>query len=321
MKKNNVLIASAGRRVELVQSFQHALRDHFPEAQVFTVDLNPDYSAACNISDRYFKVPRVDSPDYISKLIEICVANDVGLIVPTIDTELLILAENQQLFLDHGITPVISSIDLVSKCRDKRKTAELFARNEIDAPRIYPKDKIDFPCFCKPYDGSSSVGTAIIHSPDMLSEHILLDEKNMFMELIGPEYREYTVDAYYDKQSKLCCLIPRQRIEIRSGEVSKGITRKDFVYEYLLDKLMELDGAKGCITIQVFGNPETKYVKGLEVNARFGGGYPLSHAAGADYPDWLIREYLLGENISFFDKWGKDLLMLRYDAKVLISHD
>jgi carbamoyl-phosphate synthase large subunit len=58
----------------------------------------------------------------------------------------------------------------------------------------------------------------------------------------------------------------------------------------------------------------------LEINPRFGGGYPLTGAAGADYCAWLIAEYLLNKEIGFFDDWEADLLMLRYDAKVIL-HD
>ncbi|MEI8597182.1 hypothetical protein P4S64_04325 [Vibrio sp. M60_M31a] len=82
-----------------------------------------------------------------------------------------------------------------------------------------------------------------------------------------------------------------------------------------------LKGARGCITFQLFVNEETESVKGLEVNPRFGGGYPLSNDAGAKFTDWLIKEYLQEEDIDFFDSWEPNLLMLRYDAKVLVHEN
>ncbi len=147
------------------------------------------------------------------------------------------------------------------------------------------------------------------------------DEKMMFMEYIDPTHIEFTVDVYYDRMGQLKCAVPRQRIEVRGGEVSKGATRRHFVYEYLLPRLAKLRGARGCITVQVFANETIGRFAALEINPRFGGGYPLSYSAGANYPGWLIDEYLLGREIKFFDKWENNLLMLRYDAKVLVREN
>lgn len=319
MANNNVLILSAGRRVELVEAFQQALQRHFPSAHVFTTDLHATLSAACRVSAQSFKAPRVTEPSYVDYLLKLCVKEKIGLVVPTIDTELNVLAVNKARFEAKGIHLVISDPELVAVCRDKRATADTYARLNIDQPKIYDKDNIKFPSFCKPYDGSCSIGALPLYTPDMLTQELLDDEKNMFMELVGKEYSEYTIDAYYDRHSKLCCLVPRERLEIRAGEVSKGATRKNYVYHYLRQRLVELGGARGCITVQVFANPQTQSIKALEINPRFGGGYPLAHAAGADYPDWLIREYLLGETLDFYEGWKNNLLMLRYDAKIIVD--
>lgn len=319
--KYNILVLSAGRRVELVQEFQQALKTHFPKAKVFTTDLYPELSAACQISSEGFKAPRVSSLEYIDFLLELCISNKIGLVIPTIDTELQVLANNREKFEAMGINIIISSPALIEVCRDKRKTAETYSNLNISQPEIYEKAHISFPCFCKPYDGSCSIGALPLFTPDMLTEELLRDEKNMFMELVGKEYSEYTIDVYYDRNGKLSCLLPRERIEVRGGEVSKGATRKNYVYEYLRYRLEDLKGARGCITAQVFANPDNEIIKALEINPRFGGGFPLSHAAGADYADWLIREYLLDEKIDFFDGWEDNLIMLRYDAKVLVRAD
>lgn len=319
--RNNVLVLSAGRRVELVQAFQQALQRYFPDAKVFTTDLRPELSAACQTADQAFKAPRVTAPDYIDFLFELCTKKNIGLVVPTIDTELQVLADNRERFESSGVNLIISSPELIAVCRDKRKTAETYASLNITQPEIYAKNNIVFPCFCKPYDGSCSIGALPLHTPDMLTQELLDDEKNMFMELIGKEYSEYTIDIYYDHNGQLRCLVPRERLEVRGGEVSKGATRKNYVYDYLRARFEGLKGARGCITAQVFANPDNKTIKALEINPRFGGGFPLSHAAGADYADWLIREYLLNEAIGFFDAWENNLVMLRYDAKVLVREN
>ncbi|EGR0753319.1 TPA: ATP-grasp domain-containing protein [Vibrio vulnificus] len=316
--KSNILVSSAGRRVELVEAFKQSLIKYMPHGKVFCSDMRPELSSACQVADEYFSVPRVTEDGYIDCLLNLCEQKKIGLVIPTIDTELLVLAENRHRFLAKGIQVIVSDELLISYCRDKRKTAELFDSLGIDQPKILDRTKLTYPCFCKPYDGSCSVGAIALFSESDLTREILDNPKNMFMEFIPKSYSEYTIDAYYSKDSILKCLVPRKRLEVRGGEVSKGVTRNNFVYDYLLDRAKILKGARGCITFQLFVNEITQSIKGLEINPRFGGGYPLAHDSGAHYTDWLIREFLNDENIGFFDNWEPNLIMLRYDAKVLV---
>lgn len=317
---NNVLILSAGRRVELVEAFKTELRTRFSDAHVFAADMKPQLSAACQVADASFVVPRVTALDYVDRLIDLCLCHHIGLVIPTIDTELLALALDVDRFARHGIYVIISTPDFIRSCRDKRKTARLFEEIGMVSPEIYSRDKVKFPCFAKPFDGSCSIGAVAVFTSAQLTPAMLSDEKLMFMQLIDKSFTECTVDAYYNQSGELCCFVPRERIEVRAGEISKGVTRKKRAYDYLLSRLPLLKGAKGCITVQLFVNPDESTFYALEINPRFGGGYPLAYSAGANYPGWLIDEYLLGRSVSFFDQWEADLLMLRYDAKVLV-HD
>ena len=86
-------------------------------------------------------------------------------------------------------------------------------------------------------------------------------------------------------------------------------------------KFSKIDGAKGCITLQVFFNEKTATIVAIEINPRFGGGFPLSYLAGGNYPKWIIEEYLLNQEIEYFDEWENNLLMLRYDDEILIHND
>lgn len=320
MKKTNILILSAGRRVDLTLAFKNELTQLIPDGLVFAIDLAPNLSAACQIADHHFQAPRVTSRAYIPFLLDLCREYNIGLIIPTIDTELQTISRNLKLFKDHGISAVVSDIGLVEKCRDKRKTASLFSSLGIDSPVLMERDMLSFPLFAKPFDGSCSIGANTILRKEDLTEVMLNDDKLMFMELIGKEFTEFTVDIYYDKKGTLRCLVPRQRVEIRAGEISKGITKKSFIYDYLLHKTKKIPGARGCLTLQLFANEKTSEIKAIEINPRFGGGYPLSYEAGANYPKWLIQEYLLEEDLEFFEDWEENLLMLRYDSKVLV-HD
>jgi len=319
MTNYNILITSAGRRLELVQAFQQELKRIIPNAVVYATDMHPILSSACQVADGSFSVPRVTDDDYIDCLLKLCLQNKVGMVVPTIDTELMVLAENRTLFEKNGVYIIISSVDLIASCRDKRKTKGLFERISVRSPEIYDRTELIFPCFSKPYDGSCSVGAKPLNHSDQLTAELLSDDKMIFMELIDDHHTEFTVDAYYDRRGELKCLVPRQRIEVRGGEVSKGVTRRHDVYDHLLPACNKVEGARGCLTIQLFVDLERNSFIGLEINPRFGGGYPLAYSAGANYPGWLISEYFQGGEIGFFDGWESNLLMLRYDAMELIS--
>ncbi|SOY49468.1 ATP-grasp domain-containing protein [Cupriavidus taiwanensis] len=315
---NNVLLLSAGRRVELAEAFQAELASRKLDARLFATDMRPALSAACQVADVAIEAPRVTEPGYIDFLLRTCLSHEIGIVVPTIDTELLLLSKHRERFAEAGIHLIISDESLVTVCRDKRSTASLFSEIGIDSPEIFDRSDLRFPCFAKPYDGSCSIGAALLREPADLTASMLADDKMMFMEYIDARHVEYTVDAYYDRRGELVCAVPRERIEVRGGEVSKGITRRHVVYDYLLPRLRKLRGARGCITLQLFANEFTGRFAALEINPRFGGGFPLSYSAGANYPGWLVDEYLLGQDVPFFDRWESDLLMLRYDAKKLV---
>jgi len=315
----NILICSAGRRVELVQAFVEQAKQYSPATQVHAMDAQSHMSSACQVADRAATCPRITESGYIDFLLDYALTHEIGLIIPTIDTELRLLATEKKQFSAHGIHVLVSSLELVSACRDKRVTGELFQSLDIEYPELYRQEALQFPCFVKPYDGSCSIGARVIQTPDELTETITSDPKMMFMAYVDKSYDEYTMDAYYS-EGQLKCLVPRKRVEVRAGEVSKGLTVKTWLYEFLQPRLLNLPGAVGCITLQVFANDALEHCIGLEINPRFGGGYPLAYAAGANYPGWLIQEYLVDENIPFFEAWENDLLMLRYDASVLVKN-
>lgn len=219
----NILITSAGKRVSLVRIFQEALRKLSLQAKVYTTDMKPEMAPAGFVSDGCFKVPRVTDDNYINRLIDICYTNNIGLIIPTIDTELALLAENKSLLREKGVEVIVSSTDFVCTCRDKRKTSALFQQLDICIPEIRDKYHPKFPLFAKPYDGSLSKDIYVIRNSEELTPEIMQHPKLIFMEYIDKtQYKEFTVDMYYGKDNKVKAIIPRERVEIRAGEINKG---------------------------------------------------------------------------------------------------
>ena len=314
---HNIIITSAGQRVALVRDFKETLVRFYAEAKVFTTDMNPELAPAAYVSDGCFEVLRVTDENYISQLLDICKKNEIGMIVPTIDTELLVLAENKKLFNDNDIIVCVSDLDFIIVCRDKRNTGDFLEKHNIRVPKAVDKYNPTFPLFAKPYDGSLSTNLHYIKNAEELTQDILDDPKLLFMEYIDKEtYKEYTIDMYYGTDNCVKCIVPRERIKIRAGEINKGRTVKCPLMDYIKERLDKIEGCIGCICIQVFFNPLTEDVVGIEINPRFGGGYPQSYAAGGNYPEMLIKEYFLGEKIAYIDDWKDNMLMLRFDDAV-----
>lgn len=313
----NILLLSAGRRVSLMNIIKDSIKRLEIDSNVFTVDAKMDNSPACMLNENHsYQVPRVDDSNYLQEILKLAHKNSIKLIVPTIDTELMILSKNRNIFLDQNIEILVSDSDVIKICQDKSRQKELFNSFNIMTPELLNPKKLSFPLFAKPKTGSRSQGILSAKSINEIPTSSLENEELIFMELIDKEiYDEFTVDMYFDSQSNLIDLVPRHRIIVRDGEVSVGKTNKGKIYEILLEKFKSFVGARGCITAQFFFNPKNEFLYGIEINPRFGGGYPLSDYAGAKFFEYAIKEYLLNEKIKVQSSWKDNIKMLRHDSE------
>ncbi|MCR8871006.1 ATP-grasp domain-containing protein [Peribacillus frigoritolerans] len=322
MKKFTVLFTSSGRRVSLIQHFKDMLLNLNLDGKIITTDLKRT-SPARFIADEHVTVPRVSSEDYISSLLHICRDHNVSLIVPLIDTELGVLSQNKEIFEEIGVTVLVSSPYVNEICFDKRKTAQFFTEAGFDTPIEYDvqevinQESIAYPYLIKPAKGSSSVGVYKINNKKELEFFYEYLNEPVLQELVVGE--EYTIDVLTDFNGEVITAVPRLRMETRAGEVSKGMTVRNFL---LIKKAKEivakLPGAVGCITLQCFLT-ENNEVKFTEINPRFGGGFPLSLEAGADFPRHLVESLLGVKSDLDVNKWRDGLVMLRYDDAIFVN--
>ena len=286
---------------------------------VATADMRPSMSSACQDNEIHVELPHVNAPDYAERLEKYCRNAGVRLVVPTIDTELPVLARLKAHFATFDCAIAVSDLPLVEHCADKRLTGTLFESMGLKMPRRMEIDDLSYPLIIKPYDGSLSAGISVLRDPSELTPSHLDNPRNMFCQYLEhSDHDEFTCDAYFDRHNNIRAVVPRLRIETRGGEVSKGQTVHNEIVPLLTQQLAHLPGAIGCLTIQIMRHRETCELYLIEVNARFGGGYPLTAQAGANYHEWLIEEYILGRRIVDFSAWQDRLLMLRYDAEIFI---
>ena len=311
-----VLFTSVGRRTALVRLFRQAIESLGLRPLLVTADLRPDASAAW-AGDVHELVPRATESGYVTAVAELCRRRGVRLVVPLIDPELPILAEGREEIEAAGSAVLVSSPQCNAICFDKRRTERFFREAGFRAPRILDIEAVladegtTYPLFVKPARGSCSVGAAVVRNRKELEYLAWAVPDPVLQErVLG---HEYTVDVLVDARGRARCAVPRLRVETRAGEVSKGLTvkRRD-VMDAAARVAEALPGAYGCQTIQCFVTPEEEIVF-IEVNPRFGGGFPLAAQAGADFPRWIV-EWTLGRDPDIpFDAWSDELAMLRFD--------
>lgn len=321
-KEFNILFTSAGRRVSLIRLFRKALDELGLKGKLVTTDLSKD-APAPYAADIRESVPRVTDPGYIEELKNICLRHNICLLVPLIDTELHLLAPHRELFANIGVTLLVSSPAVNEICFDKCRTAVFFRNSGFMTPKIFDplellsSSQTNYPLLLKPADGSCSVGVHKIRNARELEFFVDYVPNAIVQELISGQ--EYTLDILVDFEGNVRSVVPRLRIETRAGEVSKGMTVKHRAIMDAGKRLVEaLPGALGCITVQCFLTPDGDIVF-IEVNPRFGGGFPLAAEAGADFPRWII-EMMLNRNPEIeLDGWCDGLVMLRYDEAIFID--
>jgi carbamoyl-phosphate synthase large subunit len=318
----NVLLTSVGRRISLLRAFRRELRALPQRGRVFATDVST-LSAGYHDADAGLQVPRSTDPAYVPRLLEIVRAERIHVIVPLIDTDLVPLAQHREAFLEHGCHVIVSDLEQVLLTRDKAVSAERFRALGFDAPRVFGPAELEhlealpYPVFVKPAGGSSSIGATRADDVETLRYHLARTAAPVVESFEDGE--EFTIDVFADFQGRPRCVVPRRRLETRAGEVSKGLTVKDRAMMAAASRLVSaLGGCRGCITLQCFRTVDRRYVF-FEANLRFGGGYPLSYEAGANFPAWILR-LVAGEEIPPFDEWEDGLLMLRYDDAVFVKN-
>jgi len=314
----NILILSAGRRVELVQCFKKAAQKLNINSSIVTGDYS-ETAPANFFSDKAYKLPKISDSDYISSIVEICSKEKISLIVPTIDTELLLLAEQKQ-YIESSTNAklAISDYEVIDICRDKIKTQYFMENNDFGVPKMISLDEnftnLQYPLFIKPKSGSSSINTFKVNNSDELLTYKSIINEPIIQQYIEGE--EYTVDVFLDFDSNVISIVPRLRIATRSGEISKGRIEKD---RQIIDNVKELVKALkpiGHITVQLMKTEDG--IKYIEINPRFGGGAPMSIQAGADSCENYYR-LLLGEKLEYHENYRENITFVRFDSSICLD--
>jgi carbamoyl-phosphate synthase large subunit len=304
----NILLTCAGRRNYLVQLFQGALGDR---GQVIACDSSAS-AAALTEADQQVVVPAVDQPEYFGVLRSICRERRVRLLFSLNDLELAELAHQAPCLREVGTIPVIASPHAIATCLDKWATFNWLRARGIPTPETYlaPADArralaqgtIQFPLLIKPRWGSASIGVEHVETDRALTLAYEWGQIRVRRTILGPMSRaepesglviqerlqgqEYGIDVVNDLGGRHVCTFGRRKLGMRAGETDRAVTVTDPRLEQLGRALGEGLGHVGNLDCDLMMTDRGCFV--LDLNPRFGGGYPFSHLAGANLPAAFI---------------------------------
>jgi carbamoyl-phosphate synthase large subunit len=268
-------------------------------------------------------VPPIHEPDYVDVLFDLARREKIGLLIPLIDLDLLPLARAKERFAAAGCTVVVTSAETVAICRDKQQSFRHLRAAGIDTPTTWTYEELlrekrrTLPYFVKPRSGSAGAGLHLVETEYDFQQIPRWVDDPIIQEYVRGD--EYTLDVYAGFDGRPACVVPRRRLRVRGGEVSQSQVALDADLIAVGRRVVQsLRGCMGVVTIQCIRRANNG-ITVIEINPRFGGGVPLSIAAGADMPAWLLAEHL-GRMVRIPPTARIDgLLMTRYDQSVFLK--
>jgi carbamoyl-phosphate synthase large subunit len=171
--------------------------------------------------------------------------------------------------------------------------------------------------FLKPRSGRGSVGAFPIINETELRFFLGYVPDPVVQEFLAG--REFTIDLLTDFNGRTISAVPRERLVVRSGVSDRGRTCNNPPMLQLAVRTAEALDIRGPANIQVKLDKDKATI--FEVNPRFSGGIPLTLAAGADFPAWLI-EMCCGRRVrSFLGKFTDGLMMACYESALFLTEE
>ncbi len=323
MKQTNILFTCAGRRNYLINYFKEALNGN---GRIVAVDMQLSAPALVD-ADKALAVPGIYDSAYIPALKTIIQEEKIDAVISLNDLELPILAKHKEDLEKMGAKVLISPQEVIDVCFDKWKTYHFFKQNNINTPETYinlasaleaiAENKLQFPLVVKPRWGSASISIDIVESKEELELAYRLQHLKVMRSILGTvsssdsensiliqekiNGAEYGIDILNDFEGNFHDAFVRKKMGMRSGETDKAVSVVDDNFTQIAQKIGLATKHVGNMDCDFFvADGEVYY---LEMNPRFGGGYPFSHEAGVNTPAiylaWLNKE----EHISVYNNF------------------
>ncbi len=313
----NILFSCAGRRAYLLKYFRAAL-DEIGGGKIFATDMSP-FAPALAFADVALRVPSVYAGNYLDELEKICRENAIDALFSLNDLELPILASARERFAAAGTRLVVSAPKVIEICFDKMKTARFVESLGLNSPKTFTnldealamlnRGALAFPLILKPRWGSGSIGIEIVRSQEELVETFAFVRRKIARSILAKASAdadeiliqeaildaEYGLDVMNDLQGNHIAVSVKRKLAMRAGETDKAITVNSPELREIGHRLGNALRHVANLDCDILERGGKFYV--LEMNPRFGGGYPFSQEAGVNLP-LAILKWLRGDAVS-----------------------
>lgn len=336
-KPRNILLTCVGRRSYIVEYFRESIR---PYGKIVGANSIPD-TPGMDACDTSYVVPESDNKEYIPTLLKICKKEKIDTIVPLFDFDLGPLSRNRNAFTQHGVRVWVSPSEALRVAEDKAYTSAFCGSLGMKSPphatcpktlRIMAKKgEISFPVVVKPRFGTGSILTLTAKNQSEATFLFNYTKERLQSTYIPQESEsepviiqqfipgtEYGIDIFnsYEGNPEAVCV--KKKIEMRSGETDAAVT----VTNKTLEKIGHTIGAAlkhvGCLDIDVISDGTNHYV--IDINARFGGGYPFTHLAGMNFIEMLISENERNTSPKRITTCPKGIFARKFITPKIVSH-
>lgn len=310
----NILLTSVGRRTYLVDYF----KDSLGGGKVHVAN-SSDSTTAFSHADKSVVTPLIYDENYIPFLVAYCKTESIDAIISLFDIDLPILSQHRAKFEEIGVRLIVSNYDFVSVCNDKWKSYLYFKGNGFNAPKTFidmdevlaavDSGEIHFPIIVKPRFGMGSLGVHVAEDTEELlymsrkcqkkidTTYLKYEAADVQKAILYQEKlsgQEYGVDIINNLEGENLAAIVKKKIAMRAGETDISETVDEPILKKEAERLGKISGHIANLDSDWFMVDGVPYI--LEMNARFGGGYPFSHAAGVNLPLAIVK-WLKGETV------------------------
>ena len=305
MKQVNILLLGGARRVAVAEQLIRSGKRLGAEVSLFSYELFKEVPIA--ITAKVIVGRKWSDPEVVDDILRIANEHDINIILPFVDGAIEVAARVAE--RAHEIFVPAPAPGLAEMMFDKINAAKAFVEAGIPVPTTYTALNAEMPAIATPRHGSASRGIKIFHDIEDLMQ--LENLKDYLVQQYIEHNHEYTVDCYVSQLGDILVTVPRRRLEIMGGEVTRTETvANPKLIEMSRDVLRKFP-FRGPVTLQFLEDLDSGHFSLMEINPRLGGGVVCSIYAGAPILDYIIQESL-GITPQPCDDWAPHTLMARY---------